>query len=60
MPKKVVYDFTKRSQNVKYLQDDHLDRFECEERADSKLKEEDLQKLEIELKKKQKRRIKRE
>ena len=36
------------------------ERFECEERCDSRLKEEDLKKLEIELKKKQKRRIKRE
>jgi hypothetical protein len=60
IPKKVVYDFTKKSTNYKMLEEGIYDRFDCEERCDSKIKPEDLKKLEIELKKKQKRRIKRE
>lgn len=36
-----------------------MDQFEYEDRCDSKLQQEDLKKLEIELKKKQKKRIKR-
>lgn len=60
IPMKVVYDFTKRSQNMKFLEEGFFDKFEREERCDSKLKEEDLKKLEIELRKKQKRRVRRE
>ena len=45
---------------MKYVLEDKLDQFECEERTDSKLKDEDLKLLEIELKKKQKKRIKQE
>jgi hypothetical protein len=60
IPSKNIYDFTKRSNNMKYLEEGLYDKFEYEERCDSGLKEEDLKKLEIELKKKQKKRIKRE
>lgn len=58
IPKKVVYDFTKKSTNYKMVEDGIFDRFDFEERCDSKIRPEDLKKLEIELKKKQKRRIK--
>ena len=57
---KNVYDFTKRSPNMKLVEDGQFERFEYEERCDSKLKEEDLQKLEIELRKKQKKRLRME
>ena len=64
---KKVYDFTKHSQNYKYIEAGDvqpsfsLENLEYEEkRCDSRLKEEDLKLLEIELKRKQKRRIKRE
>lgn len=60
IPIKVVYDFTKRSHNMKLLEEGDYERFECEERCDSKIKPEDLKKLEIELRKKQKKRNKRE
>ena len=60
IPKKVVYDFTKRSENAKLLQEGDLDHFISEERCDSKLRPEDLKKLEIELKKKHTKRAKRE
>jgi hypothetical protein len=42
------------------LEEGALDRIEYEEHSDSKLNQDDLKKLEIELKKKQKRRVKRE
>lgn len=45
---------------MKMLEEGLYDKFECEERCDSKLGQDDLKKLEIELKKKQKKRIKRE
>ena len=60
IPTKKLYDFTKRSQNAKYLEEGALDRIEYVEHSDSKLNQDDLTKIEIELKKKQKRRIKRE
>jgi hypothetical protein len=59
VPQKVVFDFTKRSNNARLLEEGVLDRFESEQRCDSKIKPEDLKRLEIELKKKQKRRVKR-
>ncbi len=52
IPIKKVYDFTKRSQNAKYLEEGAQDQIEYEERSDSKLNQDDLKKLEIELKKK--------
>lgn len=55
MPTKKVYDFTKRSENYRYIEDTNLslENLEYEERrCDSRLKEEDLKLLEIELKKK--------
>ncbi len=52
IPTKVVYDFTKRSANYRMVEEGIYDRFDCEERCDSKIKPEDLKKLEIELKKK--------
>ena len=60
MPIKIVYDFTKRSANKKLLDEGVYGRFEYDERSDSKIVEEDLEKLEIELKKKQKKRIRKE
>ena len=60
VPTKKVYDFTNRSLNAKYLEEGALDRIVYEERSDSKLNQDDLKKLEIELKKKYKRRLKRE
>jgi hypothetical protein len=68
---KKVYDFTKHSQNYRLFENNEttmqpsanfsLENLEYEEkRCDSRLKEEDLKLLEIELKKKQKRRIKKE
>jgi len=42
------------------LEEGALDRIEYEEHSDSKLNQDDLKKLEIELKKKHKRRVKRE
>ena len=60
IPTKVVYDFTKRSKNYKLAEEGIYDKFDCEERSDSKIKPEDLKKLEIELKRKQKRRVKNE
>jgi hypothetical protein len=60
MPMKVVYDFTKRSHNMRLVNEGKFEDFEFTERCDSKIEEGDLAKLEIELKKKQKRRIKRE
>lgn len=52
LPTKVVYDFTKKSTNYKLIEEGIFDRFDFEERCDSKIKPEDLKKLEIELKKK--------
>jgi hypothetical protein len=52
IPTKKVYDFTKRSQNAKYLEEGAFDRIEYEEHTDSKLNTDDLKKIEIELKKK--------
>ena len=71
LPTKKVYDFTKHSQNYRLFENNEttmqpsanfsLENLEYEEkRCDSRLKEEDLKLLEIELKKKQKRRIKKE
>ena len=60
IPTKVVYDFTKRSANLKLVEQGDFDNFEYEERCDSKLRPEDFKKLEIELKKKHKKRQKRE
>jgi len=71
LPTKKVYDFTKHSQNYRLFDNNEaillpttnysLENLEYEEkRCDSRLKEEDLKLLEIELKKKQKRRIKKE
>jgi hypothetical protein len=60
MPMKIVYDFTKRSINMKYVEEGIFGKFEFEERCDSKVKEDDLEKLEIELKKKQKKRQKKD
>ena len=60
LPMRVIYDFTKRSKNYKLMEEGQFERFEGVERQDSKLGQEDLKKLEIELKKKQKRRIRRE
>lgn len=60
MPVKIVYDFTKRSNNMKLINDGKYEDLEFTERCDSKLEEADLQRLEIELKKKQKRRIRNE
>lgn len=62
VPTKKVYDFTKRSNNIKLLEEGaSIERFEFEEkRCDSRLLDDDLKKLEIELKRKQKRRQKRE
>lgn len=47
-----MYDFTKRSNNLKLANEGIYDKFEFTERCDSKIEEGDLQKLEIELKKK--------
>lgn len=52
IPTKLVYDFTKRSNNYRMAEEGIYDRFDCEERCDSKIKPEDLKRLEIELKKK--------
>ena len=52
VPLKKVYDFTKRSKNMKLVEEGIFDKFDHEERCDSKIKPEDLKKLEIELKKK--------
>lgn len=60
IPKKVVYDFTKRSENAKLVQEGDYEHFISEERCDSKLRPEDLKKLEIELRKKHNKRAKRE
>lgn len=56
IPHKIVYDFTKKSYNTKLLEDGVLDRFIFEDRCDSKIEEGDLEKLQIELKKKQRKR----
>ena len=45
---------------MRLVEEGIYERFEGEERCDSRLKEEDLKLLEIELRKKQKKRIKRE
>lgn len=37
IPSKIVYDFTKRSKNQKFLEEGLFERFECEERCDSRL-----------------------
>lgn len=60
MPIKVVYDFTKKSKNLKLVNEGRFDDFDYIERCDSKLEEGDLAKLEIELKKKQRKRQKQE
>jgi len=70
LPTKKVYDFTKHSQNYRLFDNNEamhqptnysLENLEYEEkRCDSRLKEEDLKLLEIELRKKQKKRIKKE
>jgi len=49
---KVVYDFTKKSKNMRLVNEGRFDDFDYIERCDSKLEEGDLAKLEIELKKK--------
>jgi hypothetical protein len=49
---KIVYDFTKRSTNAKRIEEGLYGEIYCEERCDSQIKEEDLKKLEKELKKK--------
>ncbi|CDW80668.1 UNKNOWN [Stylonychia lemnae] len=51
IPIKISYDFTKKSKNMKLLNEGQLDNFEYSERCDSKIEEGDLKKLEIELKK---------
>jgi hypothetical protein len=60
IPVKKVYDFTKRSKNMKLFNEGHMENFEFSERCDSKIEEGDLKKLEIELKKKQRKRIRNE
>lgn len=60
MPYKTVYDFTKRSTNYKMMTEGIFDQYECERRCDSKILENDLKVLEIELKKKQEKRIKKD
>jgi hypothetical protein len=60
MPHKVVYDFTKKSYNAKLVEDGVFDQFIYEDRCDSKIEQGDLEKLQLELKKKQKKRIKQE
>ena len=52
----MVYDFTKKSYNAKLVEDGVYDRFIFEDRCDSKIEVGDLEKLQIELKKKQKKR----
>jgi hypothetical protein len=49
---KNVYDFTKRSSNYKLMNEGVYDQFDFEKRSDSKIGENDLKVLEIELKKK--------
>ena len=41
-PMKMVYDFTKRSANMRFVEEGVYDKFESEERCDSKIVEEDL------------------
>eukprot|EP00347_Sterkiella_histriomuscorum_P021741 403332928 len=60
IPVKKLYDFTKRSQNMQLVNEGVFDQFDYTERCDSKIEEGDLQKLEIELKKKQRKRIRQE
>lgn len=55
-----MFDFTKKSKNMKLLNEGRLDSLEFNERCDSKIEEGDLKKLEIELKKKQRKRIRNE
>jgi hypothetical protein len=45
MPRKVVYDFTKKSYNAKLVEDGVFDRFIFEDRCDSKIEQGDLEKL---------------
>ena len=45
MPRKVVYDFTKKSYNAKLVEDGVFDRFIYEDRCDSKIEQGDLEKL---------------
>lgn len=62
-PQKTVYDFRKKSSNMRLLKETTLytlESFDCEKRCDSIIEEGDLKKLEIELKKKQRKRIARE
>lgn len=55
-----VFDFTKRSENQKFIREGKVENLECEYKSDSILIESDLKKLEAELKKKQEKRIKKE
>lgn len=57
---KVVYDLRKRSNNQRLIQEGKYEELECVERCDSKIEEGDLERLEIELKKKQKKRLRNE
>ena len=59
-PMKAVYDFTKKSENQKFIREGKIENLECEYRSDSILVESDLKKIEAELKKQQEKRIKKE
>jgi hypothetical protein len=52
IPTRKIYDFTKHSVNNKYLEEGALEQIIYEEHQDNRIKEEDLKKIEIELKRK--------
>lgn len=62
MPLKSVFDFRKHSKNMNLVRSSNfnLQNYEFEKRSDSIIEEGDLQKLEIELRRKQKKRIQNE
>lgn len=60
IPVKIVYDFRKQSQNMQMVRQGKLGNFRGEEKLDEILSEDDLGKIENELKKKHKKRTKRE
>lgn len=59
-PQKQVYDFRKKTNNYQLMNSGIYDQYDCEKRYDSKVVEEDLKTLEIELKRKQEKRIKKQ
>lgn len=58
-PAKLLHDFTKQSDNFKKMKEGNYENFTCQYRTDSNLNESDLKLLEEELKRKQKKRLRR-